>query len=71
VLRYGTVRHLETGDPDVFAFERQLNNLRVIAVINRGQAAFDAVELLPEGLTDNSVPPVSARYWPVTNALSP
>jgi glycosidase len=46
VLRYGDVRIIETGNADVFAFERGLNGQRVVCVANRGDAAFDAAPLL-------------------------
>jgi glycosidase len=46
VLRYGDVRIIETGNKDVFAFERSLNGKRVVCVANRGDAEFDAAQLL-------------------------
>jgi glycosidase len=42
VLRYGNVQHLPTGKADVFAFERRLNEHRVVVVINRGDDVFEA-----------------------------
>lgn len=45
VLRYGSTRHLVTSDPAVFAFERELNGVRVIAVINRADKPFNAASL--------------------------
>ncbi|MGH7133617.1 MAG: alpha-amylase family glycosyl hydrolase [Phycisphaerales bacterium] len=46
VLRYGALRHVETGNPDVVAFERQLNDRRVLVVLNRGSGRFDATGLV-------------------------
>ncbi len=63
ILRYGTVRHLDSGDPDVFAFERELNSERVVVVINRGQKTYDASGLLPTGTRGGRVRGVSAAYW--------
>jgi glycosidase len=45
VLRYGSTRVLESGDPAVFAFERELNGVRVAAVINRGEKAYATTPL--------------------------
>lgn len=63
ILRFGATRHLDAGRDDVFAFERSLNGRRVIAVINRGGAPFDASALLPAGTADGKVGPVEARHW--------
>lgn len=75
VLRYGTVRHLDSGNPDVFAFERRLNGQRLIAVVNRANEEFDASALLPDGpenpAADPVVPPVSARSWMTTEQVRP
>lgn len=46
VLRYGDARIIETGNKDVFVFERSLNGRRILCVANRGDAAFDAAPLL-------------------------
>ncbi len=46
VLKYGSVRHVETGDDDVFAFVRSLNGDRVLVVLNRGEGAYNAGRLL-------------------------
>lgn len=54
VLRYGDVRIIETGNADVFAFERGLNGQRVVCVANRSDAAFDAASLL-EGVRGEGV----------------
>lgn len=63
VLRFGATRHLDSGNDAVFAFERSLNGVRVIAVINRSDKAYDASKLLPAEATERSVAPVSAKYW--------
>ena len=46
VLRYGDVRIIDSGRPDVFAFERALNDTRVLLIANKGDAAFDTKDLL-------------------------
>ncbi len=63
VLRYGSVRHLDAGDGDVFAFERELHGDRVVVVVNRGAETFDAAKLLPRQRTRTSVPAGGAGYW--------
>jgi len=63
VLKYGATRHLDTRNPDVFAFERSLNGTRVVVAINRGRATWSALPLLPKGAKDAAVGPVSASYW--------
>lgn len=40
ILRFGNLRHLATGDPAVFAFERRLNGAAVGMVLNRGSTEF-------------------------------
>lgn len=62
ILRYGSVRHLTTADPDVFAFTRELNGKRVVIVANRGKKMFDAAAILPQGTKQTKVGPVSARW---------
>ena len=66
ILRYGDLRHLDTGDPGVFAFERALNGDRVVVVANREATPFDASALVPDGASDagdTTVAPRSARFW--------
>ncbi|MDX2115482.1 MAG: alpha-amylase family glycosyl hydrolase [Planctomycetota bacterium] len=63
ILRFGATRHLDSGDQDVFAFERSLNGRRVVAVINRKGQTFDAAGLLPAGTPDTTVSGTDARYW--------
>jgi len=70
-LRYGTVHHLDSASPDVFAFERRLNDLRIVAVVNRADEAFDASGLLPEGTQQPVVPGVEAAYWVIVERLRP
>ncbi|MCA9310476.1 MAG: hypothetical protein KDA21_04670, partial [Phycisphaerales bacterium] len=65
ILRYGTVRHLDTGDPDVFAFERGLNGERVVVVFNRGGRTYNASGLLPGRQRETRVKSNSAHYWHV------
>lgn len=59
VLRYGSVRHLDTGSPDVFAFERRLGDLAVTLVVNRGAQPHEAAPLVP--------PSASLVYGPDVN----
>jgi len=49
ILRYGSLRHLSSGDPNVLAFERALSGRRVLVVINRQETPFDASKLLGGG----------------------
>lgn len=71
ILRYGTVLHLETDSPDVFAFERRLNDQVITAVINRSTQPYDASSLLPEGTPNPIVGGVDAAYWQLTERLRP
>lgn len=63
VLRYGSVRHLATGRDDVFAFIRELNGVRVVVAVNRGEQPFDATPLLLQGTENTTVAPVEAELW--------
>jgi len=65
ILKYGSVRHLATGDPDVFAFTRELNGNRVVVVVNRNDKPFDAAPLLPDGTKKTRVAPVEARWFAI------
>lgn len=69
-LRFGDTRHLETRNPDVFAFERSLNGVRVVVAVNRGAAPWSAAPLLPPGMRSPSVDPVSASFWVIVEAES-
>lgn len=62
-LKFGSVHHLESGSPDVFAFERRLNATRVLVVVNRGESPFDASSLAGSSQGDATVAPLSARTW--------
>jgi cyclomaltodextrinase len=67
LLRYGLVRHVETANPDAFAFERRLNDSAVIIVLNRADEPFRA-DLPPADRSDADpadpvVPPRSGRWW--------
>jgi glycosidase len=46
ILRYGDVRIIETGNADVFAFERGLNGRSAMFIANRGDQTFDATALV-------------------------
>lgn len=63
ILRFGDVRHIDTGDPGVFAFARALNGFTVYVVANRNDSSFDASSILPDAFEDTDVEPVSARCW--------
>jgi len=66
VLRYGSVRAVESGRRDVLAFERRLNDDFVLVVINGGSSPYDTADLLDAaGLSrgDARVPGLTARAW--------
>ncbi|MFM9959422.1 MAG: alpha-amylase family glycosyl hydrolase [Phycisphaerales bacterium] len=63
VLRYGSIRHLTTDRDDAFAFTRELNGVRVVVVVNRGETPFDASRLLPTGTSGAVVASVGVGYW--------
>ncbi len=67
VFRYGLVRHVDTGSPDVFAFERRLNDEAVIVVLNRGGSPFRVEAPLGDRSDadprDPVVPSLTARWW--------
>lgn len=61
VLQLGMVRHLDANDPDVFAFERRLNESALLVVINRGDAPFEVARLGGEYATSTErVAPLGA-----------
>jgi glycosidase len=62
-LRYGAIEHLESGNADVFAFARHLNNQRVLVIVNRSSEPYDAGVFLKYFMRDCMVPPMSARVW--------
>jgi glycosidase len=66
-LRFGSVRHLESGNADVFAFERELMGQRVVIVVNRGTSEFDAAKMLEQewgtAASDAVVGPINARWF--------
>lgn len=63
IVRFGNLRHIESGNPGVFAFERSLNGKRLVVVVNRQSEAFDASRLLPASTANTKLPPESARHW--------
>lgn len=70
-LRYGACRFIPSDDDDVLAYERQLNDVRVLVVLNRAAGrAFDAQTLLEPGQSLGAgpaqVPPLEARWFRVT-----
>ncbi|MEM8836228.1 MAG: alpha-amylase family glycosyl hydrolase [Planctomycetota bacterium] len=67
VLSYGGVRHLESGNDDVFAYVRSLNGDEVYVVVNRGERPFNARQILPEDAKRTRVGPNAASYWFVSN----
>jgi glycosidase len=64
-LRLGNVQHLPTQSPDVFAFARELNGVRVVVVVNRGEKAFDASSLTGAAPSDpgSTLEGVRAGVW--------
>jgi glycosidase len=68
VLRFGSTTHIESGDPDVFLYERALNGVRVVVAINRKASPFSVEKLIP-GVTENGVVGAnSARHWVINQA---
>lgn len=73
VLRLGDVRFLDAGAPRVLAYERRLNDRAVVAVLNLGDAPFDAAPLIarlgppraigPEADAGTLAKPLSLRVW--------
>lgn len=69
ILRYGDVRILPSGSPDVLVFVRSLNGDQVIVAVNRGSAAFDLASVQDPAVSQqpfngpSQVPPVTARWW--------
>ena len=73
MLRFGDLRYLPSARPDVLAFERTLNEDRVIVVLNRHPTeGFDASSLRPERVLrripdtspgDGWVPALGAVVW--------
>lgn len=59
-LKYGKVKHLDSGNADVFAFEREYKGVKVLVVVNRGKGEFDA-----KGLGGGVVKGVGAGVWVV------
>ncbi len=64
VLQLGLVHHLDSGNPDVFAFERRLNDRRLVVVINRSGRpyALDNLAGSSSSSTD-TLPPMSAIMY--------
>lgn len=62
-LRYGTVRHLDSGRDDVFVFARELNEVQVIIAINRGEEPYDGTVFSPSPGRGAIVLGKSATYW--------
>lgn len=48
-LRYGSLRLLQSGDPDVLLFERELNGCRVRVIANRSASAREHAGWVPPG----------------------
>lgn len=62
-LRYGTVRHLDSGSDDVFVFVRELNDVQVIVAVNRGEEVYDAAAFAPAKGRGAIVHGKAASYW--------
>lgn len=68
VLRFGSLKHLDSGSPDVFAFVREFDGTNLLFVANRGSGVFNAATLLEQaGFSGVSggveVPARDARFW--------
>lgn len=63
VLRYGDVEWVQGTSPDVAAFVRTLNSIRVLIVLNRSTEGVDAATLGPEFQDTGVVKPRSANWW--------
>ena len=63
VLRFGDVRHVDSGDPDVFIFDRSLNGVTVRVLANRGDDRFAVRRFAPDHVRHpRFVMPRSADY---------
>lgn len=61
-LQLGLTRHRDTGDPDVFAFERRLNDNIVLVVINKGDDPYRLDRLTDDPSAEHLlVDPIDAR----------
>ena len=63
ILRYGSLRNLNSQSDSVFAYTRELNGRRIVTVVNRSDKPFDAAKLLPANTPEATVPALDARYW--------
>jgi glycosidase len=73
VLRFGSVKHVDSGSPDVFAFVREHDGVKVLFAANRGSAAFDAMAVIrAEGMGgfagSSVVGPRDAQIWKISGA---
>jgi cyclomaltodextrinase / maltogenic alpha-amylase / neopullulanase len=73
VLRFGSVKHVDSGSPDVFAFVREHDGVKVLFAANRGSAAFDAMAVIQaEGMGGFAGSPVvgprDAQIWKISGA---
>lgn len=66
IFRYGTIRFLESDNPDLLLFVRELNGRQALVAVNRGDsdAPIENVRnLFIHDLPDARVPPRSARFF--------
>ncbi|MBX3316756.1 MAG: hypothetical protein KF902_07835 [Phycisphaeraceae bacterium] len=66
IFRYGTIRFLDSGNPDLLIFERELNGRKALIAVNRGDSDAPLATLdhpFIHDLSDSRVPPLSARIY--------
>ncbi|MCC6676481.1 MAG: hypothetical protein IT436_04995 [Phycisphaerales bacterium] len=71
ILRYGSVRSIDTDSDRVFAFERSLNGASILAIINAGPQPIRALQLKADWgercrarlAEDDQVPALGTRWW--------
>ncbi|MBL8745139.1 MAG: hypothetical protein JNK58_02155 [Phycisphaerae bacterium] len=67
VLRYGATRSIDSGDSNVFAFERSLNGLRVVGAVNRQDRPFPTAAFRGSAPgAPSTIEPWSSAWWIVT-----
>lgn len=77
VLKYGSVRPIDlpSASPEesssVFAFERELNNRRVVVIVNRGETAVEVSSIFHFSGRSVKVPPLGAIAWGVSEDGAP
>ncbi len=70
-LRLGMLATLDSGLPGVLAFERRLDETRVLVAINRDAPEYESSRLWPELGKEHALKPGEARVWLVTPGAGP